>query len=165
MFHRPIDLVLEVPFIWKCLSRHARGLWGPLVENFSEWRGACGASARELKPRCAPNQLIRRLTLCIATTNWAVYIRCPAHLLILCHCCFSPCCSTSCCFLCIHSPPPCQHLPAGSIYLCFPRELLLIPPFSCFSWSKNYALRGEAKAESDARVKSAFAFILNKTDE
>lgn len=163
MFQRPTDILRSSFYLKMPLQTCTRPL-RPLLENFSEWRReACGPPARELEPRCAPNQLICQLTLCIAITNWPVYISRPTHLLILC-CCCSHCCSTSCCFLCIHSPPPSQCLPAGSVYLWFLRGLLLISPCSCFGWSKKLCSQGGAETESDSRIKLAFGFILNKTD-
>lgn len=135
--HRPTDQVLEAPFIWKCLSRHAGGIWGTPLEHFSEWSEACGVSGGQLEPRCALNQLICQLTLCSDITNWAVYISCPTHLLILCCCCCSPCCSDSCCFSRIRTLQNPWHLLVGSIYLLFPRGLLLISACSCSSWLKK----------------------------
>lgn len=87
---QPTDQVLEAPSVWKMpLQTRSANLKGPLLENFIDWSEACGASARQGESRCALNQLICQLTLCRAITNWAVYISCPTHLLILCCCCFA----------------------------------------------------------------------------
>lgn len=164
-FHRPTDQVLEAPFIWKCLSRHAGGIWGTPLEHFSEWSEACGVSGGQLEPRCALNQLICQLTLCSDITNWAVYISCPTHLLILCCCCCSPCCSDSCCFSRIRTLQNPWHLLVGSIYLLFPRGLLLISACSCSSWLKKKMLpkSRERSKQSGAREEHALEFFLNKT--
>lgn len=140
----------------------------PLIESFSERRGARGASAWQPETRRALNRLIRHLTLCCAITNRPVHISCPTHLLILrpgcCGC--LPCCSASHRSLCIHRPPPPRRLPAGSVYLWFPVGLLLISPCSCFGClKKKLCSQRWVETESGARVNSAFALALNKTFE
>lgn len=123
------DQVLEASLIWKCLSRHVRGMrvsaWELVWAKRSLWttRGMlCSESAHSSAYFVQHHYQLSslyKLSNSFAHSLLAAAAR-PAVLPPAASCAFTP-----------------RHLPAGTVYLWFPRGLLLISRCSCYGWLKK----------------------------